>query len=390
MKMFRVVFAVAAFAVVQAGFSAELVVRVVHAKSGPTVAMLHGLELADTTAPAPFILLKTPEGSDTEAIISDLKNDPLVTWVEENKEVRTADPQNGKGNTIPIVFYDPWMYYMNREEADQINLPYGFFKRPGSRIGIVDTGLSWRVWSIWRRVVASQSFVPGLTSPNDVPRGIDSNHNGIYDEAAGHGSMVAGIVAMTAPNSEMVISKVADSDGLATSWTIIKGVSYCVSQSCKVINLSFGTRTTLTAFDGVAKWVEENDVVLVAPVGNDGVYGAMYPAKLRSVISVAAVDRYNRKADFSNYDRATDMAAPGVRIRSAYWNGYFSEWSGTSFAAPFVAGAIASAIPRFSMVSPHQVRWSLRMTSKNIDDENPDYRGKIGRLLDVAALRGAF
>lgn len=388
--MFRVLFACAAFAAVQAGFSAELIVRVMNPKSGPAVAMLHGLELEDTTAPAPFILLETPPEANTKDVIAELKNDPMVMWVEENKEVRTADPQNGKGNTIPIVFYDPWMHYMNREEAAQINLPFGPFRRPGSRIGVVDTGLSWRIWSVWRRVVASQSFVPGSNSPNDVPRGIDSNNNGIFDEAAGHGSMVAGIVAMTAPNCEMVISKVADSDGLATSWSIIKGVSFAVSQQCKVINLSFGTRTTLTAFDGVAKWVEENDVVLVAPVGNDGRYGAMYPAKLRSVISVAAVDVFNRKADFSNYDRATDMAAPGVKIKSAYWNGYFSEWSGTSFAAPFVAGAIASAMPRFSMITPHEVRSTLRATSKNIDEFNPEYRGKIGRLLDVAALRGSF
>ncbi|MBI4474276.1 MAG: S8 family serine peptidase, partial [Acidobacteria bacterium] len=83
----------------------------------------------------------------------------------------------------------------------------------------------------------------------------------------------------------------------------------------------------------------------------------------------------DRKGSFSNFGSYVDMAAPGVNVFSAYPGGYYIIASGTSFAAPIIAGATALLRAQSSV----SVEDALKRGAVNIDDRNPEYAEKLGK-----------
>jgi subtilisin family serine protease len=256
------------------------------------------------------------------------------------------------------------------------------------RVAVLDTGLSPRQPVLWRNVIATYDAL-GTGSAYDWPAGVDTNGNGEFDEAVGHGTFVTSIIATVAPYAKIAVARVADSDGIATSWSMIKGLVFAVNNGCEIANVSLGSADQPAALGDVIEWADGMGLVVVAGSGNDSTDRALYPSRFSEVIGVSGVDAKYRKADFSNWDGHLRQAAPSVSIAGAWWKGGMMGWSGTSFASPFVAGCLADTARKRAVWTPDQVRSLLDTVGQNIDQFNPLYAGELGLLVDWQALLNA-
>lgn len=161
-------------------------------------------------------------------------------------------------------------------------------------------------------------------------------------DAFGHGTMVAGIVHLVAPAVKIMPLRVFDGDGRASVFDISRAIRYAVDHGATVINMSFSLEGFSKELREAVSYALENGVACVAAVGNDGDRTVLYPASLVGVLGVASVDVDDTLSEFSNYGIAlAAIAAPGESVVTAYPGGGWAAASGTSFAAPWVSGAVA-------------------------------------------------
>lgn len=211
------------------------------------------------------------------------------------------------------------------------------------------------------------------TNPGEVPNnGIDDDGNGYVDDVHGydfanndgdpmddngHGTHVAGTIAAignnrqgivgVAPDAQIMALKFLSADGSGSTFDAIQAVEYAVRMGADITNNSWGGGTFSRALNEAIASAGAAGQLFVAAAGNSGVnidtspsFPASYP--LDAVISVAASTSRDQLALFSNYGQAAvDLAAPGSGIYSTLPGGRYGALSGTSMAAPHVAGAAA-------------------------------------------------
>lgn len=214
----------------------------------------------------------------------------------------------------------------------------------GVTVAILDSGIDPTHPSLAGRMIGGYDYVDDDADPGDVGNGIDDDGNGIVDQAVGHGTFVSGIVGLVAPDAKIWVGRVLDSEGRGTAPAIAEAIRDATAAGVGVINMSFGTNTKLQspALDAAIREARSAGIVIVAAAGNEASPSSFYPAATSGVISVGAVrsDALSM-SPFSNFGKWVDVAAPGERIVSTTPGGSFSAWSGTSAAAPFVAGQAA-------------------------------------------------
>lgn len=184
-------------------------------------------------------------------------------------------------------------------------------------------------------------FIDNDADPADAANGLDDDLDGQTDEGAGHGTMVAGVVHLVAPGARILPIRVLDDEGRGDSFHVAAGIRWAVEQGADVINLSLGLEESASIINHELHAAALLGIVLVSAVGNDATDELLYPARDSDVLGVTALDSTDVKADFSNYDGDTALAAPGVGILAPYHDGEYAVGAGTSFAAPFVAGQCA-------------------------------------------------
>jgi thermitase len=268
----------------------------------------------------------------------------------------------------------------------------------GATIGIVDTGIAAGHEDLTGKVVTCagvRSFgldllgVPLLDDPTVVPgRCVDDN---------GHGTDVAGIAAARADNgrgiagvafnSPLAVCKALNSAGAGSLAALANCIAYLSGQSAKIISLSLGGPGSQTLASAVAA-ASARGALIIAAAGNDGTAVLNYPAAYPQVVSVGAVDRFGARAPFSNANADVEVAAPGVDILSAWSDGGYRTESGTSMAAPFVAGVAALIAARDPAGGAGA--WRSRLTSAVEDLGLPgrDPQFGFGRVNLQKALTG--
>ena len=195
-------------------------------------------------------------------------------------------------------------------------------------VAVVDTGIDPAHPHVKDRLVKGYDFVKG----DDIAR--DGN---------GHGTHVAGTIIDCTPGLDIKIMpiRVLDNDGSGYDSAIAQGIRYAVDHGAKVINLSLGGGHS-NYMDSAVNYALSKSVTVVAAAGNEGINAASScPAHIEKCITVAAVDKANKRASFSNYGDMLDISAPGVEIRSSVPGGEYNTYSGTSMAAPHVSAAAA-------------------------------------------------
>ncbi|GAB3966781.1 S8/S53 family peptidase [Actinoallomurus acanthiterrae] len=227
----------------------------------------------------------------------------------------------------------------------------GAARRPVT-VAVLDTGLSPHPW---------YSAAPWYAEQRDeVAEVLDADLDYTLDAQAGHGTFIAGVVLRRAPSARIRARRVIGGDGVGDELGVLHALAWLIAWGgADVVNLSFGCHT----FDDrpsplVARAVAAlaRRSVVVACAGNHASDRPFWPAALKHVIAVAALDGAERAA-FSDYGWWVDACAPGVDVHSCFvrfdgprprvrgidpddFTGY-ATWSGTSFATPAVAGAIA-------------------------------------------------
>ncbi len=265
----------------------------------------------------------------------------------------------------------------------------------GALVAVLDTGVEiGHPFLAGRLEVAyGADFVDEDGDPSEVRNGVDDDDDGQTDEGAGHGTMVAGIVATIAPDARIIPIRVLDDEGRGTIFSVLQGLYRAREMGARVMNLSLGTEESSQALEDAIDELAWEGAIVVAASGNDSVYRAQYPARYSATIAVTATDSTDVKADFANYASAVDMSAPGVGILSTFLDGGFGLGLGTSFSTPFISGALALVLERFPSAARSDLRDWVMYGSASIDSipGNEPFEGKLGagRVDCVGVLEAA-
>jgi subtilisin family serine protease len=205
----------------------------------------------------------------------------------------------------------------------------------------------------------------------------DNNH--LVSSASHHGVHVAGIssavvnnglgIAGSGFNCKFLPVKIANSDGMLTG--AYDGIVYAADKGCAVINCSWGSPAYSRFAQDIINYATINkNALVVAAAGNNNNDVKFYPAAYDYVLSVAATSYDDSKWSNSSYGYYVDISAPGHNIYSTWINGGYTNSSGTSMAAPLVAGAAALVKSRFPSYTALQIGEVLRVSADDITAQN--------------------
>ncbi|WP_300012449.1 S8/S53 family peptidase [Pseudonocardia sp.] len=248
-------------------------------------------------------------------------------------------------------------------------------KSPPPAIAVLDSGIS------------NAGRTDGYLGANIAPADVDPLDIfptlGLLDADAGHGSSVVGIVQQVVPPAAIGSYRVADSDGITTSFDVADKMRLAVRQGAMILNLSLGTATEdgnppIALQDVVDELLQDNpEVLIVCAAGNDASTTKVWPAAFAethpNVVAVAALDAAGAPAPWSSHGRWVTCSTIGEGVASTYVVGTedgpligdptpdtfhppnpWAVWSGTSFAAPQIAGAVARICSQNVGVGPRQ------------------------------------
>ncbi|MEV7628992.1 S8 family serine peptidase [Actinoplanes sp. NPDC089786] len=272
----------------------------------------------------------------------------------------------------------------------------------GVDVAVLDTGIDTAHPDVAGQIAATRSFVPGVASVEDGA----GHGTHVASTIAGTGAASGGLERGVAPGARLHIGKVLADDGFGQESWIISAMEWATrEQHARIVNLSLGADPT----DGtdpmsmaVNQLSAETGALFVISAGNDGpsAYTVGTPGVADAALTVGAVDHDDLLTFFSSQgprlgDRAVkpELTAPGAGIlaaRSQYapeGEGSYLTMSGTSMAAPHVAGAAALLAAEHPGLTAQQLKDALVSTTKPTPDVSI-YQAGSGRL-DVAAATAA-
>ncbi len=284
-----------------------------------------------------------------------------------------------------------------RYAIDSLNLSRAWQITNGSEdvvVAVIDTGVDYTHPDLAQNILPGKNFAIGLSSE-------DPRSNDPMDDN-GHGTHVSGTIAAVgnnrigvagvAWNTKILPLKFLNESGSGYLSDAVRAINYMVyakqnlGMNIKVSNNSWGGGSFSDSLYAAISMANDAGILFIAAAGNDANDNDEYPSypasyKLPNVTSVAAYDDTLSLAYFSNYGKRTvDIAAPGLRIASAYPGGY-AFLSGTSMATPHVSGALALLTSAYPSLSAQELKARLIETARY----NSELRGYVrdGAQLNV-------
>ena len=392
---------------------------------------------------AKVVKLTTQAGNLKEALAA-LREQPEVEYAELNMIVRTQTAPNdayySSSGAWGQSYRDLWGL-----QAIGAEVAWDTSQGDGVLVAVVDTGLDYNHEDIVGNVWSNDGEV-GLDGAGNDKRsnGIDDDGNGLIDDWRGwdfvtvdgnpgdndpmdnhgHGTHVSGTIAAlgnnglgvigVAPHAKIMALKGLDVNGSGSTEDLSNAIIYAADKGASVINLSWGASgpTPQTLIDAISYAHNVKGAVVVAAAGNSNFdvgtqVNGFYPACIRDVIAVAAVNRLDAKASFSNFGAKIDVTAPGggdtdfnviqpdrsiLSLKSSAAGSSMTgsgqlvvgtrylRQSGTSMASPHVAGVAALIRALHPEFSPEQVRQVLRSSADDIGAPGFDTQFGHGRL----------
>jgi thermitase len=305
----------------------EIVVGFKAGTTLPQMAMVHrqaGGRVQDTIPAIGAQVVTIPAGTVGQSIRRYTAH-PWVTYAEPNYIAEVVAEPN-----------DP--YFSAQWGLHKVEASAAWDTTTGSAgvsIAILDTGVDQNHPDLSDKIAKNVNFTDSTT----------------VDDVHGHGTHVAGIAAASTNNAIgvaglgydstiMNVKVLGDSGSGYYSW-VVSGITWAADNGAQVINMSLGGTASSRALEDAINYAWSKGVIVVAAAGNGGTSSPFYPAYYANCIAVAATDRYDARASWSNYGDWVDVAAPGVSIYATLKGSSYGYKSGTSMASPHVAGLAA-------------------------------------------------
>ena len=327
------------------------------------------LSLVDQFGARPIYRLKVVGLADVNSTIAALALEPDVLIAEQNFVHQSPEARRSAVWAIgtPAAYTAQWApQAMRLPDAHQVSTG------AGTRVAVLDTGVDSQHPALAGKLLPGFDFVDFDNDPTEVGSPVNPGF--------GHGTHVAGLVALVAPGAKIMPLRVLDAQGQGNAWVLAEAMLHAVdpdgnpatNDGAHVINLSLGSLSRTRILDTVTKlstcaippavllptdeladpgYNGDRDrcnafsgAVVVAAAGNDASMGVReYPAAegAYGLLAVAASAADRRLASFSNFGSWVHVAAPGEGITSSVPGGGYGTWSGTSMAAPLAAGTAA-------------------------------------------------
>lgn len=377
-----------------------------------------------------LVVIDDLDDSDAEAVARQYAGLPSVLYAEPNLQIKLDEPIQ-KQVPRDLVLRDdqpdqpndpsfPEQWALNNlgqnggtERAD-IDALKAWQVTKGSEevvVAVLDSGVDLRHEDLRENIWTRPDNIPQYT---DDEKGTFNDVHGfdVADELPdpmddnGHGTHCAGIIGAMGNNGVGVTGvnwnvkimplKFLGSGGSGTTENAIEAINYAIERkkagvNVRVISASWGSTTYSRALEDAIRAAGDAGILFVAAAGNDGTNTDVWPHypssyKLPNLVSVAAVDRNDSLASFSNFGvKTVDLAAPGKDILSTWIGDEYREASGTSMATPFVSGVAALIVAQSPNITVKQLRKKL-LDSVDLRD---DLKGKVatgGTLCAANAL----
>lgn len=355
----------------------------------------------------------------------------LVLYAEPNFEIKLIEPGETVSSSDLLLrenanaglpndpfFEEQWALSNDGKNGGKANADVAalkaWLKTQGSDkvvVAVLDTGVDYThadlVENIWHRPENVPEYKDDELGTFDDEYGFNAadNQSDPMDEN-GHGTHCAGIIGAEGDNGEGIAGinwkvrimplKFLGRGGFGTTKDAIEAINYAIDRkrngvNLKVISASWGSPAYSKALEDTIRAAGEEGILFVAAAGNNGTSNDKnphYPSNfaLPNVISVAALDRSDQLASFSNFGiKTVHVAAPGKEILSTWLNDQYREASGTSMATPYVSGVAALVLASEPNLSVEKLRERLLRSVDKIDTLN----GRIesgGRINAAKAL----
>lgn len=265
----------------------------------------------------------------------------------------------------------------------QPNLTYDYFMDPNdpsypSQWGLAQVSCP-LAWDAWQgdpdTVIAIIDSGVDLTHPDLAGKLVPGYDFGEDDSVPmdnqGHGTRCAGVAAASTHNGlgiagsgfncRIMPLKASNASGQLTTWAITRSIRYALNRGASVISMSFGS-TSQDPLLQITIQYSMGRCLLVAAAGNNGNTTPTYPAAYPGVLSVGGSTNLDMRHSGSSFGPWVRVAAPGVSILTTAMGGGYGSYTGTSYAAPLVAGIAGlglSAMGTSSTTGPAYVKQIL-------------------------------
>lgn len=329
------------------------------------------------TSTEEIVLLKLEDGKSPEVAATELMDSAWVKYAHPNYVLQNVHPVQGSypfSDKLSTGNYTTQSATVTLNTSTSLSVASG----DGIQIAVIDGGID-----------LSHNLLEGSAS-----YGYDyvDNDAVAFDElggyASGHGTFVAGVIHLIAPDANLVAYRIMNANGQGDGFGLAQAIVQAVNDGCDVINLSLVLTDRHLVVRDAINYARDNGVVVVAAAGNSATDAPCYPAAEEHTIAVTATDTTLQTAHFANFGDYVDVSAPGTNIYSAFQGGENAWWSGTSFAAPFVTGQVAALRELRPTSSTSEIKTAITSTAVKTEPEGPgngviDPVASLSRITDT-------
>jgi subtilisin family serine protease len=334
------------------------------------------------------------DNADAATVVNEYSQLPEVEYAEPNYDIELDELDSGLAPVLPHdpQFTDQWALANSGQRGGKqgadISATLAWSITTGSDkvvVAVLDSGVDYThedlIQNMWMRPANLTPYQDNELGTMDDVHGfnaIDSASDPMDEN--GHGTHCAGIIGAEGENNvgiagvnwkvQIMPLKFMNAGGFGTTKDAIEAINYVIDRkkagvNVRIISASWGSTQRSRALEDAIRKAYENDILFVAAAGNattnnDRTQHFPSSYNVPNVVSVAALDRNDELAKFSNYGpKSVAIAAPGVDILSTWLGDAYEEKSGTSMATPVVAGVAALVLAEHPRMSVDDLRKKL-------------------------------